>query len=118
MKARAVAGAVSEGPDTCPRSRLLAAQALLLEEGGQLTAARDVLVSARAAVTRARVELAAANRRSADEHLRWVTGSRSQPTDEAAALVAGEAVIPGSLGLASAGCAGSARTQPAGLWRW
>ncbi|KAG2499074.1 hypothetical protein HYH03_003257 [Edaphochlamys debaryana] len=62
--------------------------ALLLEEDGKLTAARDVLVQAKATVQRVRVELMAANRRAADEHLRWITGSRSQPDDEKAALVA------------------------------
>jgi hypothetical protein len=44
---------------------------------------------AKSTVQRTRVELLAANRRGPDEPIRWITASRSQPTDEAAAMVAG-----------------------------
>ncbi|KAG2453644.1 hypothetical protein HYH02_001857 [Chlamydomonas schloesseri] len=63
--------------------------ALLLEEEGRLLAAREVLLQAKSVVQQARVELMAANKRAPDEHVRWVTASRSQPSDDTAALVQG-----------------------------
>lgn len=47
------------------------------------------LLQAKAMVQKARVEAMAANRHGDDEHLRWITASRSQPSDETAVLVAG-----------------------------
>ncbi len=47
------------------------------------------LLQATAMVQKARVEAMAANRHGDDEHLRWITASRSQPSDATAALVAG-----------------------------
>lgn len=55
-----------------------------------LTEARDVLKSAVAVAERFRCELMSSYRGSSDEHLRWITASRSQPLDEIAQLVAGE----------------------------
>ncbi|KAG1679322.1 hypothetical protein FOA52_009354, partial [Chlamydomonas sp. UWO 241] len=54
-----------------------------------LLEARDVLRAVRTVATRARGELMAVQAGAEDEGVRWVTASRSQPTDEAADLVAG-----------------------------
>ena len=79
--------------------------ALLLEEGEPGTGgrgfapvqalheARGVLTAAVRLAERFRCELTAVHRGSADEHLRWITAARSQPSDQVAALVSGPCAL-------------------------
>lgn len=79
--------------------------ALLLEEAesgtGRASApvqalheARGVLAAAVRLAERFRCEAMAVHRGAADEHLRWITAARSQPSDQVAALVSGLCVCP------------------------
>ena len=54
-----------------------------------LSEARDVLRAAVEVAERFRCELMSLYRGSSDEHLRWITASRNQPSDEVSELVAG-----------------------------
>lgn len=71
--------------------------ALLLEESGQLAAAAEVLEQGLGACDKARSEAGQALRGRADQHLLWVSASRSQPTEAAELLLKGM----------GAGCRGS-----------
>ena len=91
--------------DAIARQTVAVKLALLLEDGGvgspsdssqqlvELSEARDVLGAAVRVAERFRCELMAANRGAADEHLRWITASRSQPSEELASLVGGESAL-------------------------
>ena len=91
--------------DATARLTVAVKLALLLEDGGgspsdpsqqlvELSEARDVLVAAVRVAERFRCELMSANHGAADEHLRWITASRSQPSEELASLVGGGLKIP------------------------
>ena len=55
-----------------------------------LIEARQVLADARAAVTRARCAQSMVRRGSADEHVRWISASRNQPSESSFKAMAGE----------------------------
>eukprot|EP00955_Chlamydomonas_euryale_P033542 347947-Chlamydomonas_euryale.AAC.1 len=97
--------------DACARGVVALKLALLLEEsagdagaggaaGGLTPAAvaaraaplyeaRDVLERCRGALVAARCGAVSMQAGAPDEHMRWITASRSQPSDAAAELVAG-----------------------------
>jgi len=60
---------------------------LLLEKQGQLSQARAIAGQAVAALEAARCEAASQQRGAAEEHLQWVSASRTQPSDAAAAAL-------------------------------
>lgn len=69
---------------------------LLASAGGPLYEAREVLQAGVEVAERFRCESMRVARGASDEHLRWITASRSQPSDAAATLVESELVTPGT----------------------
>lgn len=86
------------------RTRLLSSQRAPLHPcpcasaGGPLYEAREVLQAGVEVAERFRCESMRAARGASDEHLRWITASRSQPSDAAATLVESELLTPGHWG--------------------
>jgi hypothetical protein len=67
---------------------------VLLEERGELPSARLVAKQAVDALEQSRCEAASQRRGAADEHLLWLSASRTQQSDEAAAALSGESAPP------------------------
>eukprot|EP00798_Chlamydomonas_sp_ICE-L_P023814 gene23814-9377_t len=63
--------------------------ALLLENRDELYEARNVLQTSRLIISRLRCDAALAQRHADDEHLRWISASRNQPSDSTAKLLEG-----------------------------
>eukprot|EP00775_Hariotina_reticulata_P005829 gene5829-6070_t len=89
LEALHVALQAADSSDGILRGSVAIRLALLLEEQNHISRARDVIRQALEAITAARSDALTHIRGAADEHLRWITASKTQATAELATLISG-----------------------------